>query len=182
MVCVLPLVAAAVFYGCGKGVGKGGVDISRAKPGELTYDQMRDMPDAKRFVYERDLYARQDLASTEYETLEALEWLKDDNHKGGEVSKDDLKKTVEDFYAAGAKKVCVTGIAVFKPEDFGIAPANEQQAKGVHVSDTLIVELPSDPAKRKSVIEFAAKWFDEHYEEEYSTEDFGQEYIQIAFG
>ncbi len=177
-VCVA--VAVAVFAGCGGG--KGGADIATAKPGELTYDQMRDMPDGKRMVYERDFYAREDLASTEYETLEALEWLKADNHKGGEVSKADLQKTVEDFYDAGAKKVYVTGIAVFKPEDFGMKPADEEQAKGVHVSDTLIVEMPDEPEKRKTVIEFAAKWFLEYYEEEYSTEDFGQQYIQIQFG
>lgn len=176
------LAGVVCCVGCGRDGAPGAVDISTAKPGELTEAQMRDLPDAKRFVYESDHYARIDLASTEWESAEAREWLSGERHTGGEASKKDLVEMTEAFYEAGAAKVYVTGIAVFKPEDWGVKPANEEEAKGVAVSDTLIVELPDDPVKRKAVIDLAVKYFAETWEETYDSQDYGQKYIRFVFG
>jgi hypothetical protein len=178
----LTAVLLVFLSGCGRGEGgNGGVDLASAKPGELTEEQIYRLPDPKQFVYELDYYARRDLASEEYPSAEAREWLKEERHGTFEAAKDDLKTLTEEFYSAGAAKVYVTGITTIKPEDFGRKPANEEEAKGVDLSDVLVIELPDDPAKRKTVIALAAKFLDEWFGEVYDTEDYGQKHIQISF-
>ncbi len=175
-------VLLALVTGCGREEGAaGGVDLAAAKPGELTEEQIWKLPGHKQLVYELDLYARQDLADEECPSAEAREWLKDERHGTFEAAKDQLKTLTEEFYSAGAATVYVTGITTIRPEDFGRTPADEEQAKGVDLSDVLVIELPEDPAKRKAVIELAAKYFDEWFDEVYDTEDYGQKYIQVSF-
>lgn len=177
--CATVVVAALLVLGCG---GSGDEPEGAAvTSGGLTEKQIEKLPWPKQAAYIADFEARQDLASTEYPSAEAREWLKGDRNGCSETAKENAQELVDAFYDAGSPKVWMTLIDHLTPQDFGVEPADEEQAEGVYLSDSIIVEIGEDPETRKAVIALAVKYFDEWWGDEFPAEDYGLEYIEFTF-
>ena len=94
---------------------------------------------------------------------EAREWCRDSSSAGFEMSKDEMLELAEEFYAAGAEKVYVTGI---------------ERVGNANVAACLVVKLPSGGAARKAVLRAEAKLI--HGDDEEPEKDVGQKYVLLG--
>jgi hypothetical protein len=104
-------------------------------------------------------------------TAEARDWLdpKHANHVMWKTwDKPEARKQVDAIYAAGATKVWAVDPVSIKDDD----PAAGQ------IVAQFVVELPTDPAKRKAVFDWIANW-EKEIEEDHPTKDVGQKYYEI---
>jgi hypothetical protein len=76
------------------------------------------------------------------------------------------KKFIDEAYNAGAEQVWVTSISEFEIGEHKL-----------NISDTLVVVLPPDPAKRKAVLEVHNNAVGD--DDEMTLKDIGQKYIYI---
>jgi hypothetical protein len=89
---------------------------------------------------------------------EAKEWLNaSDSHMLGGWNKKQGLYHVDEWYQMGAKKVYAFGAAY---------------------SMSVVIELPDDPAKRKEIFDWAAKWHKEMHEK--VDKDEGQKFLEVA--
>ena len=94
---------------------------------------------------------------------EAREWCRDSASAGFEMSKDEMLELAEEFYAAGAEKVYVTGI---------------ERMGNSNVAACMVVKLPGGGAARKAVLEAEAKLIRGEGEE--PEKDVGQKYVLLG--
>ena len=107
-----------------------------------------------------------DLAANYAKGAEARSWLADPNHGMFEGSKEATLKLVDTLYAAGAEGVRVTDASKL------------DESSTTEVAATLIYKLPSDPARRLSVIKVHNETFE--LEGEDLEADKGQGYGEIV--
>lgn len=94
---------------------------------------------------------------------EARRWLKVSSHSVFEADKPTVIKFVEEFYAAGAKIVYVTGI---------------ERLGGTEVTASLLLVLPKEAAARAKVFEVAQR-ANEAFDSD-SEKDIGQKYLSFT--
>ena len=107
-----------------------------------------------------DEVAREEIADPNH--AEAREWLRNPQHTVFEGERRRIVSLVDEFYAAGATKVYVTGIEKIMDSD---------------VTATLVVELPSDKATRKKIFDVESAWQKEVGDE--PTPEVDQKYLRI---
>lgn len=94
---------------------------------------------------------------------EARAWLAVPSNATFEADKADVQRFVSALYAAGARKVYITGI-----EPFG----------GSNLSASLLVELPASSTARAAIFAEEAKFVQEYVGGD-ASEDVGQRYLEV---
>jgi len=100
---------------------------------------------------------------SEYGKTEALEWFKQSMHQsilGSIWTREQAQQRIEGWYSQGAKKVYAFG--------------------GV-MTNSLAIELPDDPVKRKFFVDLAERWRMEHHFDRPPIKDVGQKFVMIDF-
>jgi len=100
----------------------------------------------------------------EGEAVEAREWLKGGNHSFWNESSIKISDIVERYYAAGAKKVYITGIG---------------EMEGSYMSASIAVEMPADKDARVKVLEADRVLAGELGDE--PEKEVSQKYLQRSF-
>src|SRR5262245_57509476 len=118
--------AIAALVACGKSGG----ESSDGPPSDLKEQAKLD-----------DQVAREEINEPNH--AEAREWLRNPLHTVFEGERRRIVSLVDEFYAAGATRVLVTGIEKIMDSD---------------VTATLVVELPSDKATRKKLFDVESAW------------------------
>ena len=151
--CVIVTLAALLVIGtaCGK---KETTDINPKD----TADQKSDVVDVVALDKEGD----EELAETN-QVAEARQWLREPAHALFKGDRQSVMKFVDEFYAAGAVTVYVTGI---------------ETVGGTEVTETMLLVLPRDSAARAGVFEVANR-FDETIDSD-PEKDVGQKYLSFA--
>jgi hypothetical protein len=98
--------------------------------------------------------------------LEAKQWLADPNHIVFEYGRENALKMTNDFYTAGA---------------VGVYAVNVDEFEGKQITASFAVELPTDPAARKRILDKEAELMYGSVEVagEDRTPDTGQKYLMI---
>ena len=94
---------------------------------------------------------------------EARQWLRAPSHEVFKGNKQEILKLVDEFYAAGAVTVYVTGITTLG---------------GTEITDSVLLVLPKDTAARAKVIEVANRFWENIQND--PEKDVGQKYLSFV--